>query len=255
MKTMEQTPEQLELGQKETLLRQRQEVLAELELSFSTLQGRLKSFEIEYYFKVGSKYVQLDQLQATLDKILASRIPFDSTAQRKASESEQKANQSARDAEEFILEHKDKQKEFHSNPELKSLYRELAKLLHPDLTLDAEEKDRRHHLMQEINEAYQAGRIERLREILEAEKNNPNLIKGDDVGSSLARVIRKIAQVDKRIADIEKELEKLHQTELHILMEAVERQMKNGTNLLDKMADELDSSIVFLEGQIKQVNL
>lgn len=249
-----QTPEESEFQQKEKFLRQRQDVLTELELSLSTLQAKLRSFEVEYYLKVGSRYVQIDQLQATLDKVLASKIPFDATAQTRAAQSQERAAQSASDAEDFTHGSENRQGRFDANPELKSLYRELVKLLHPDLTLDSDEKERRHRLIQQINEAYQSGQIGRLRDILDSERNSPDLIKGDDVGSSLLRTIRKTAQVEKRIMDLEKELEILRQTDLYLLFDTVTREMKNGNNLLKKMSDELDAQIIFLQRRIDQVN-
>jgi hypothetical protein len=253
MKQIHKSPEEVELQQKEELLLRKQDELAELELSLSTLEGQLKSFEVEYYLKVGSKYVQVDQLQATLDKILAAKIPFDVTAQKRAAESQAKAKQSTHDAESFSDSESDKHRP-EATPELKALYREAAKLFHPDLTLDPGEKERRHHLMQQINEAYQKGDIERLQQIFDAEKNNPDLIKGEDIGSALVRVIRKIAQVDKRIPEIQTAITALQKTDLFHLFEAVEKETKKGIDLLDKLANELLSRIAFLERQIEIAN-
>jgi hypothetical protein len=253
MKQIHKSPEEVELQQKEELLHKKQEELAELELSLSTIEGQLKSFEVEYYLKVGSKYVQFDQLQATLDKALAAKIPFDTTAQKRAAESQAKAEQSTHDAEGFSHSESDRHRP-EATPELKALYREAAKLFHPDLTLDPGEKERRHHLMQQINESYQRGDIESLHHIFDAEKNNPELIKGDDIGSALVRVIRKIAQVDKRISDIETAIAALQKTDLFQLRETIAKEAEKGIDLLDKIANELLSRIVFLERQIEIAN-
>jgi uncharacterized small protein (DUF1192 family) len=249
-----QTPEEIELQQKEEILKQRQEILTERELTLSTLQADLHSFEIEYYLKVGEKYVHIDRLQATLDNILASKAPKDVNANKRAAESNKKAQQSENDAEQYKQLNETKQNKFEATPELKSLYRELAKLLHPDLTLDQKEKERRHKLMQQINGAYQAGDLKKLNDIWEAEKNNPENIKGDDIGSSLVRAIRKIAQVEKRIATLEYELEQLRKTDLFILFEVVEKETAKGNNKLETMAVELESRIAFLQNQIGQTN-
>jgi hypothetical protein len=254
MTNAKQTPEEVELHQKEEVLQQKQEILTERELALSTLQANLHSFEKEYYLKVGEKYVHIDRLQATLDNILASKTPKDVNANKRAAESNKKAQQSENDAEQYKQLNETKQNKFEATPELKSLYRELAKLLHPDLTLDQNEKQRRHKLMQQINEAYQAGDLKRLNDILEAERNNPENIKGDDIGSALVRAIRKIAQVEKRIATLEYELEQLHKTDLFILFELIEKEATKGIDRLEVMADELDSRIVFLQTQIDQAN-
>ncbi len=254
MNISKQTPEEVELQQKEELLQQKQEILTERELALSTLQADLHSFEIEYYLKVGEKYVHIDRLQAILDNIIASKAPKDINAKKRAAESNKKAQQSENDAEQYRQLNETKQNKFEATPELKSLYRELAKLLHPDLTLDPEEKQRRHKLMQQINEAYQAGDIKKLNEIWEAERNNPENIKGDDIGSSLVRAIRKIAQVEKRIATLEYELEQLRKTDLFVLFEIVEKEVAKGIDQLEVMAVGLESRITFLQNQIEQSN-
>ena len=248
------TPEEIELKQKETLLQQKLDELTEFELSLSTLQADLRSFEVEYYLKVGSKYVQLDRLQATLDVILASKIPSDTKAQKRAAESKAKAEQTAHDAEQFQDVQQNRAQKFQPTDEVKTLYRELAKLLHPDLTLDPNEKERRHGLMQQINEAYQSGNLKKLQDIWEAEKNNPENIKGDDVGSSLVRTIRKIAQAEKRIVAIKEEIEQLHKTDLYILFETVRKETGKGNDLIEKMSADLNSQIIFLQSQIEKVN-
>lgn len=254
MNISKQTPEEIELQQKEELLQQKQEILTERELALSTLQADLHSFEIEYYMKVGEKYVHLDRLQATLDKILAAKMPHDVNAKKRAAESDKKAQQSANDAEQFKQLKEDDKGKFHATPELKSLYRELAKLLHPDLTLDPKEKERRHKLMQQINEAYQAGDLKRLNDIWEAEKNNPENIKGDDIGSVLVRAIRKIAQVEKRILEIDSALDELRKTDLYSLFETVQKEFEKGNDWIEQMSKELESRIAFLQSQIEQAN-
>ncbi|MCJ7555432.1 MAG: hypothetical protein MUP90_00775, partial [Gammaproteobacteria bacterium] len=51
---------------------------------------------------------------------------------------------------------------FKPSERLRTLYRELAKLVHPDLTTDEGDRARRTPLMVEVNAAYQAGDEARL---------------------------------------------------------------------------------------------
>src|SRR4030042_2886471 len=248
-----QTPEEVELQIKEDLLKTKQESLTELELTLSTLSGDLRSFEIEYYTKVGTKYAQIDRLQATLDKILLSKTPTSKIFQKKAQESQAKADKSFSNQEAFSKSHNENSKKFEATSELKSLYRELAKLLHPDLVLDPVEKKRRHLLMQEINEAYQTNNIEKLIQIYNEERNNPDLIKGEDVGSSLVRIIRKISQIDLRIAQIDEELKTIQKSDLYKLFITIQNEKSKEIDLLDKLQTDLESQIEFIKNQIENL--
>lgn len=248
-----QTPEEVELQIKEDLLKTKQESLTELELALSTLSGDLRSFEIEYYAKVGTKYAQIDRMQATLDKILLSKTPTSKIFQKKAQESQAKANKSFSNQEEFSKRHKENSPKFEATSELKSLYRELAKLLHPDLVLDPVEKKRRHSLMQVINEAYQTNNFEKLIQIYNEEKNNPDLIKGEDIGSSLVRIIRKISQIDLRIAQIQEELKTIEKSDLYKLLMTIQNEKSRGIDLLDKLQTDLESQIEFIKNQVENL--
>ena len=151
------SPEEKELKIKEKYLKEKQEELTEQELLLVTLEGDLKSFEIEYFTKVSTKYAILDKLQASLDKLLLSKSPESKIFQKKAQESQAKADKSSRSQKKFSTISEVENKKFEPTLEIKTLYRELAKMLHPDLVLEKEEKERRHKLMQEINHAYWFG--------------------------------------------------------------------------------------------------
>jgi hypothetical protein len=248
-----QSPEEVELNIKEKLLKTKQESLMDLELELSTITGNLRSFETEYYTKIGTKYAFIDKLQLTLDQILLSKTPSSKIFQRKAQESQLKFDVNYSKQEEFSNAKKDNSLKFEATSELKSLYRELAKLLHPDLVLDPEEKERRHILMQEINEAYQTNNIQKLIEIFEKEKNNPDHIKGEDIGSSLVRIIRKISQVDSRIIQINTQLEEIHKSDIFKLFMTVENEKSKGIDLLEKIQNDLESQITFIQSQIENL--
>src|SRR5207249_2115239 len=95
---------------------------------------------------------------------------------------------------------------FQPSEPLKTLYRTVAKRVHPDLTTDAQARIRRTALMAEANGAYAAGDICRLQAILDQWDNAPDTVEGTGVGAELIRVIRKIAQVEQRLRDIAAEV-------------------------------------------------
>ena len=126
---------------------------------------------------------------------------------------------------------------------LRTLYRQAAKLLHPDLTLDGEEKKKRHRLMGEINEAYARGDEERIRAILREWHASAETVEGEGAGAELVRVIRKIAQVEKRLKAIAAELNQLCQGQLFKLKQQVEEAHTNGRDLLKDLAERLDGKL------------
>jgi ElaB/YqjD/DUF883 family membrane-anchored ribosome-binding protein len=224
-----------------------------LELTFSTLQAELKSFQVEYFTRVGSKYVEIDQLQAQLDRLYASRQPSNDNAKKTADASRERAEHSSREADDFRITSKKTESRFEPSQELKALYRELAKLVHPDLALDQEEKQRRHKLMQEVNDAYQAGDLKRLRDILASEKMSPERVKGDDIGSSLVKIIRKIAQIDKRIEEVLSNIAELAKSDMYLLRERVKAEREKGKDILEQLATTLDHKISNLKDEISNI--
>src|SRR5205807_1733339 len=118
---------------------------------------------------------------------------------------------------------------------LRNLYRQAARLLHPDLTLDGQEKAKRHRLMADLNEAYARGDEARIQAILREWQASPESVQGDGPGAELVRVIRKIAQVEKRLKAISAEMDQLRQGELFKLKQQVEEAHANGRNLLQEL--------------------
>ena len=68
-------------------------------------------------------------------------------------------------------------------------------------------------------------------------------MQGDGAGAELVRLIRKIAQVEKRLKTITAEMDQLRQGELFKLHQAVEEAHANGRDLLKDLAEQLDREI------------
>src|SRR5258708_3842554 len=128
--------------------------------------------------------------------------------------------------------------------ELKSLYRQTAKRVHPDLSFDPEDRKLRQRFMAEANRAYEMGDVDRLKRILEEYESCPEAVLGEGVGVDLVRVIRKITQVKRRLAEIERELKKLIGSELAKLRAKAEEYDKLGRDLLAEMAEQIDRQIL-----------
>ena len=79
---------------------------------------------------------------------------------------------------------------------LKKLYREVAKQIHPDLSGDEEDKNRREKLMTEANLAFENGNDEKLRQILRECESSPESVKGQGIAAELIRTIRKCTRIN-----------------------------------------------------------
>jgi DnaJ-domain-containing protein 1 len=214
------TPEEQELEKKRRELSTRETELAERELELTTLQAELHSFEREYLRVVGSRYTELDRIEAQIAEYMAY---LESSRDFKPSES------------------------------LKKLYREVAKRIHPDLATDEEERQRRQNLMAEANQAYEDGDDERLRAILHGWESSPESVKGEGAAAELIRTIRKIAQSQERLKTIQEEIEDLEQTELYQLKTKVITAQQAGQDLLAEMTFQLDEQIVAAKQQLEEL--
>jgi hypothetical protein len=236
------TPEERELKKKRTELAPLEAALAQQELDLATLQAELRAFEARYFRLVGRLYVELDELHAQLAEAKARRTPKNPDLYREASEARTRATESA-EAVGTAMVGEDATGEFTPREDLKKLYREIAKLIHPDLTTDERERTRRTRLMAEANRAYTAADETKLRAILDEWVSSPESVPGEGVAAELVRTIRKIHQVERRLADIEAETSTLRGSEPHKLKQQVEVAKERDRDLLAEMADQLNRQI------------
>lgn len=244
-------PEEEELSKKLAEINDLESELTQRELDLATLHGELRAFEIRYFHIIGTRYVELDEIEAQIAEIQARLTPKDKKMQERAEKARIKAQESAEavDIEEEPL----KQEKFSPSESLKKLYREVAKGVHPDLANDEEERVRRQRFMAEANRAYEEGDETRLEEILREWEISPESVKGDGVGAELVRVIRKITQVKGRLSVIETEFGKLKGSEIYQLKTKVEETGNKDRDLLREMASQLDEQIAFAKQRLKEI--
>lgn len=239
--THRKTPEEEELERKLAELNELESELTQKELDLATLHGGLKAFEAQYIRIIGTRYAELDEIEAEIAEIQARLKPKDKNFQKNSKQTRIKAQESAKAAE--GIQEQFKQEKFAPSESLKKLYREVAKSIHPDLANDEQDRARRQFYMAEANEAYQKGDEERLEAILREWEISPESVKGDGVGAELIRVIRKIKLVEERLSAIEAEIEELEESELCQLKIKVEKAENEGGDFLGKMAKHLDEQI------------
>jgi len=246
------SPEEEELAGKRVELEQLQSELADLELELATLRSELIAFERRYMDVAGRRYAELDRLEARIAESTARRDPKDQSARKEAESARARARESAE-----ALGSADQERpaaDFKPSEELKSLYRQAARELHPDLTTDEQERRRREKAMAEVNRAYEECDAARIRQILDEWRSSPEQVHGDDTAAQLVRVIREIAQVRKRLVAIKGEIEELGQGELSRLKRQIEEAAARGQDLLTEIAEKLDARIAETRARPKQAS-
>jgi hypothetical protein len=208
----------------------------------------LHAFEQRYLRLVGIKFAEIDQLEALIAEAFNRRNPSDETARQRAADARTKATESARAT--GAIETRTQPADFTPSEDVKRLYREIAKRVHPDLATDDAERAKRNQVMAEVNRAYADGDEARLRAILNEWETSPEAVPGDGIGAELVRTIRKIHQVEGRLARIEAAIATLTGSELAVLKARVESERMNGRDMLAQMADQLSEQIIQLRRQL-----
>jgi hypothetical protein len=233
-------PEEIELNKKRKVLERLKDRLADREEEMTDLRAELEQFEANYTMEVGRLYAELDEIEAQIAEEEVKLVPDDEEIKKRAEELRRRAEESAANANEDWENCSNKRR---PTAEAKKAYHNLARIIHPDLALDKEEKERRHDLMAKLNEAYSAGDQNRLNKLVEDFRDSPDLIKGDSVGDELVRAIRQIWQIKNRLKELREERLKAELSENFILMQKVQAEMLEGRNLLKQMAERTKTHI------------
>ncbi len=233
-------PEEEELSLKREELRTLESQLVEQELRLVGLRAELAAFERLYLKIVGVLYVELDEIEAQIAEAKARREPSSQEAQNVARGARARAEETRASAAEVSLS---ESLSFSALPSLKSLYREVARRIHPDLALDDADRARRQRFMAQANQAYEMGDEARLRAILEEYESSPETVQGEGTAQDLIRVIRKIAQVKRRLREIDEDRERIVASDLAQLKSKADEASKQGGDLLQEMADSLRDEI------------
>jgi hypothetical protein len=136
---------------------------------------------------------------------------------------------------------------------VRRLFRDVAKIVHPDLAADEEARDRRHALMVEANRAYAAGDEERLRWILDAWDKSPEAVQGSDAGAMRQRLIRRIAQIEEQLQLSASDLAAMHDTPLWKLKVMVDEASARGKDLVSDMVARLRRDILVARNRLDAI--
>jgi hypothetical protein len=216
--------------------------LAEREADIAQIRSQLKAFEGRYLQRVGVLYAELDEIAARITEREVDLYDSDS-ARRRA----QQARQRAQETHEAAFGADQEAEEFDPSPSLKTLFREVAKRIHPDFASDEAEQKHFTLLMTRANQAYSCGDAETLQRMLDdqLEVNAARSGEGSDEGDGviLLRLARQIQHAERDIAALDREHQTLLGSEIGQLYTGAEAASQEDRDLLAELAAGLRDRI------------
>ncbi len=232
------SPEEEELATKRAELTWLEVELATREQDLVTLKAELAAFEEIYLRELGSLNAQLDEWKVRLAKLPAEQFGAPN-AFVNAAQSPPRAKELSSTANSAIGE----DQEFSPSHELKSLYREAARTVHPDIAISENDRMRRERSMKEVNAAYAAGDEDTLHRIITEFQYSPDAVEGSGAGVDLIRVLRQLRQVRNRISVIELEISELSRSDMGQIKAKADIAAKGGRDLIAEMAVSIQNQL------------
>ncbi len=218
-------------------------LLAERESELAQVRAQLKTFEGRYLRQVGVLYAELDELEARIAEREVALYDSDA-ARRRAEELRQQAQETHEAA--FGAAHE--AAEFDPPPSLKTLFRDVAKRIHPDFARD--EAEQRHFtlLMARANQAYGRGDTETLQRMLDDSREIQaagSEVAEEGAAAELLRMTRQMKHAERDISALDAERRTLLAGDigqLHLDAEGAAREHRDlltelGTSLREQIAD------------------
>ncbi len=242
------TPEEIELEHKYQQLVLIKADLQQREQDYNSLKSEIRMFEQVYEDILGVRIQTLEDLEWQLNGLLGKTMEENSPESLKQSPVYSHFCRST-----DLLDDDDVPQDA-ANLSLKSLYRGVAKAVHPDLAADEVERLRRQELMALANEAYQIGNRQALIDLLSEWEQAPVSYGSElDIALELVRVIRQLAAIQQNIHAIIRQTEELKQSDIFHFKLRVDEALTDGVDLLAEMAASVDLDIARIRRRLSAV--
>jgi hypothetical protein len=205
--------------------------LAELEVEHATLRAELAAFESDYLRRVGVVAVQVQELEARILAIVAGR-----SGALEDVEAADAAEQRFRETT-TALRSVPAPAGPPPDDDLKSLFRDAAKRMHPDLVRDDAGRTHAEAFMKRLNAAYRAGDAEAIRNLLRQWESSPYAAPpaGDPDAATRALQVA--------VAEAQRRLDEARDTELARLMEQSLAASMAGRDLLGELRADAEAAL------------
>lgn len=245
-------PEEEELQRRRHLCQRLEEKLNETESLYQQLQEELRTVHRRYLKIIGSRLVELDEVEACLAEAIATRRPKDVRARSAARRARQKARRS-RAALETTARLPEASVPVPKPAALKKLYRDVARRLHPDFSVDEQDRQLREWYMAEANRAYQRGDEMRLRSLVDDYQCSAENVTAEGTAGELVRVIRRSTWLKRRLGRLDCAIRLMLRSDLYRLRMQIERYHREGRDFLLETASRLDKQIAELRQRLARL--
>jgi chromosome segregation ATPase len=237
---LQPSPDAVALLEKREQLAAVRGTLAERESDLAQLRAQLKNFEGRYLRQVGVLYAELDEWEARIAEREAEL--YDSEPARRRAED---ARRQARETHDSAFGDASEAAEFDPPASLKTLFRDVAKRIHPDFARDEAEQKYFTLLMARANEAYGRGDAETLQRLLDdhREINAAGADAGESAAAEILRIARQIRHAERDMARLDFERQTLLSSEIAQLHFDAEAAAREHRDLLSELAAGLREQI------------
>jgi hypothetical protein len=212
------------------------------EEEYAAIRADLHEFQMDYLRTVGPLHAELEELQTEYRKLWGGQgeggchrgTDGDDTAAGAGCGIATHARAAASDCH-----------------DLRSLYLEAVRRMHPDLGDTDGDRERRHHLMIEANVCYERGDGVGLQSLLEEWDAVTADAAASDRRAQLIRAQRKIAYLEARLRQMERELEQTRRSDLARLHKRAVLAERFRRDIIGDIARELEEQIAELRGRLQ----
>ncbi len=251
------SPEEEELRAKQDELDGLLDQLTRKELDLQTLRGEVDAFFRVYNLAVLPRLVEAKRLRQRIAQAIYALHPNQSN-RAESRDARAQAEEAARDQQGQSDARGDGQtpqpEKFTPSPALRALYINLVKQAHPDLARDEDDQRRRNEFMVRVNRAYQEGDEAALRALADEWAGSGSSPGEESIGEQLVRVIRQIADVRRRMNEIDSEIGEVKNSDDYSLVMQAEEAKSDGRDLVAEHVARLDEHIQELSSKIDDIS-
>jgi hypothetical protein len=219
-------------------LRARADALAreldERTASLASMKAELETFRIRYRQQVGLLHDQLDELEFAIAEAELGELSRRIESEGGDANGSTPPSRGAADGAPAR----------YTSDAVRTLFRDVAKTIHPDLARDEQARDRRHALMVEANRAYMLGDEAHLRWILAAWERSPEAVRGSDAEAMRLRLVRRIASLEEQLDLTAGDVAAMQDSPLWKLKAMVDEAAAKGKDIVADMVARLKRDIM-----------